>query len=186
MLNNEDRAYFQVFSVAGGDAQIAFNCPRIDNYNNNPYKYSKELLKARQAIWRLYSFVKATFEGFEKAIITNIATQTGIREQNRVKTKYVFTKNDLLNSKEFESPVLKANYSIDIHSDKKDGSILKKTSTYQLPIESLMSNDYDNLFVIGKVLGADFVAHSALRVQKSCMSMGEAVAKYIAATKMPF
>ena len=43
-----------------------------------------------------------------------------------------------------------------------------------------MSYNYDNLFVIGKILGADFVAHSALRVQKSCMSMGEAVAKYIA------
>ena len=180
LLKEEDRSYFQVFSIAGGDAQIAFNCPRIDNYNNNPYDYSKELLKARQAIWRLYSFVKATFAGFENAIITNIATQTGVREHNRVKTKYVFTKEDLINSKEFENPILKANYSIDIHSDKKDGSILKKTSSYELPVESLMSYDYDNLFVIGKVIGADFVAHSALRVQKSCMSMGEGVAKYIA------
>ena len=43
-----------------------------------------------------------------------------------------------------------------------------------------MSYDVDNLFVIGKILGAEFSAHSALRVQKSCMSMGEAVAKYIA------
>ena len=43
-----------------------------------------------------------------------------------------------------------------------------------------MSFNYDNLYVIGKILGADFVAHSALRVQKSCMSMGEAVGKYIA------
>ncbi|MBR3604435.1 MAG: FAD-dependent oxidoreductase [Candidatus Gastranaerophilales bacterium] len=180
LLKEEDRAYFQVFSVAGGDAQIAFNCPRINNYNNNPYKYSKELLKARQSVWRLYSFSKATFPGFENAIITNIATQTGIREHNRVKTKYIFTKDDLINSKEFKNPVLKANYSIDIHSDKKDGSTLKKTSTYELPIESLMSNDYDNLFVIGKVVGADFVAHSALRVQKSCMSMGEGIAKHIA------
>ncbi len=180
LLKEEDRAYFQVFSVAGGDAQIAFNCPRIDNHNNNPYEYSKELLKARRAIWRLYSFSKATFPGFENAIITNIATQTGIREQNRVKTKYIFTKDDLINSKEFENPVLKANYSIDIHSAKKDGSTLQKTSTYQLPIESLISNDYDNLFVVGKVIGADFIAHSALRVQKSCMSMGEAIAKYIA------
>ena len=180
ILQEEDRAYFQVFSVAGGDAQIAFNCPRINNYIDNPYLYSKELLKARRAIWRLFSFCKATFAGFENAIITNIATQTGIREQNRVKTKYVFTSDDLINSNEFKNPVLKANYSIDIHSDKKNGSVLKKTSVYQLPIESLMSYDYNNLFVIGKVLGADFVAHSALRVQKSCMSMGEAVAKFIA------
>ena len=56
-----------------------------------------------------------------------------------------------------------------------------QTPNYQLPIESLMSFDVDNLFVIGKIVGADFKAQSALRVQKSCMSMGEGVAKYIAA-----
>ena len=53
---------------------------------------------------------------------------------------------------------------------------LKKLQKYQLPIESLMAADFDNLYVIGKILGAEFSAHSALRVQKSCMSMGEAVA----------
>lgn len=180
VLAPNDRSYFQVFSVAKGDNQVAFNCPRINNYNNNPYMASNELIEAKKAIWRLYQFTKGYFPGFQNAIITNIATQTGIREQNRVKTKYIFTKEDLTSSKSFENPILKANYSIDIHSDKKDGSVLQKTSSYELPLESLMSFDYDNLFVIGKILGADFEAHSALRVQKSCMSMGEGVAKYIA------
>jgi len=184
ILKETDRAYFQVFSIAGGLNQVAFNCPRIDNYKDNPYMASRELINARKAIYRLYNFVKRYFPGFQNAIITNIATQTGIREQNRVKTKYVFTKDDLINSKTFENVVLKANYSIDIHSDKKNGSILQKTASYELPLESLMSADYDNLFVIGKILGADFEAHSALRVQKSCMSMGEAVAKYIAKNKI--
>ena len=180
ILKDSDRAYFQVFSIAGGAGQVAFNCPRINNYQDNPYLASRELIEARKAIYRLYTFVKRYFPGFQNAIITNIATQTGIREENRVKTKYVFTKDDLINSKTFDNPVLKANYSIDIHSNKKDGSILQKTATYELPLESLMSVDYDNLFVIGKILGADFESHSALRVQKSCMSMGEAVAKHIA------
>lgn len=183
ILIDTDRSYFQLFSIAGGDGQVAFNCPRINNYKNNPYMASRELIYAKKAIWRLYNFVKTYFSGFENAIITNIAPITGIREQNRVKTKYIMTQNDLISSKTFENPVLRANYSIDIHSDKKDGSILQKTATYELPLESLMSNDYDNLFVIGKILGADFEAHSALRVQKSCMSMGEAVAKYIAQNK---
>ena len=180
ILKDSDRAYFQVFSIAGGAGQVAFNCPRINNYQDNPYLASRELIEARKAIYRLYTFVKRYFPGFQNAIITNIATQTGIREENRVKTKYVFTKDNLINSKTFDNPVLKANYSIDIHSNKKDGSILQKTATYELPLESLMSVDYDNLFVIGKILGADFESHSALRVQKSCMSMGEAIAKHIA------
>ncbi len=179
ILAEFDRSYFQIFSIAGTSSQVAFNCPRINNYLDNPYMYSNELINAKQAIYRLYSFVKANFAGFENSIITNIATQTGIREQNRVKTKYVYTIEDLQAQKTFKTPVLRANYGIDIHSAKKDCSILEKTPNYELPIESLMSFDVENLFVIGKIIGADFKTHSALRVQKSCMSMGEAAAKYI-------
>ena len=84
-----------------------------------------------------------------------------------------------LSGKTFLNPVLRANYSIDVHSDKKDGSILQKTTSYELPIEALISKNVQNLFAIGMLVGADFMAHSALRVQKSCMSMGEGVAKYI-------
>ena len=42
-----------------------------------------------------------------------------------------------------------------------------------------MSADFDNLFVAGRNLGAEFEAQAALRIQKSCLSMREAVAKYI-------
>ncbi len=179
ILIESDRSYFQIFSVAKGDNQVAFNCPRINNYKYEPYKSSNELINARKAIYRIFNFTKKYFPGFEGAIITNIASITGVREQNRIKTRYIYTKDDLLNSKKFKTPVLRANYSIDVHSDKKNGSILQKTADYELPIESLMSYNYENLFVIGKILGADFLSHSALRVQKSCMSMGEGVAKFI-------
>lgn len=180
VLDACDRSYFQVFSIAHGEGQVAFNCPRINNYKDNLYMASLELINARKAIFRLYNFVKRYFPGFENAILTNIATQTGIREQNRVKTRYIYKKQDMFDYKKFETPVLSANYSIDIHSDKKNCSVLQKISGYELPIESLMSLERENLFVIGKIIGADFEAHSALRVQKSCMSMGEGVAKYIA------
>lgn len=174
-----DRSYFQIFSVAGAKGEVAFNCPRFANYIDNPFKYSLELKNARMAIYRLYRFVKKYFVGFENAIIVNIAVQTGIREQNRVKTKYIYTKNDILNQKEIKNPVLEANYPIDIHSGEKNKSVLLKTVDYKLPVESLISADIENLCVIGKLVGADFETHSALRVQKSCMSMGEAIAKYI-------
>ena len=66
-----------------------------------------------------------------------------------------------------------------MHSNKKNSSTLQTYQEYQLPIESLMSADIDNLFVAGRCLSADYMAQGALRVQSSCFSMGEAVAKYI-------
>ena len=58
ILFDSDRAYFQIFSVAGSKTSVAFNCPRINNYKDNPYMSSLELIEARKAIWRLYNFVK--------------------------------------------------------------------------------------------------------------------------------
>ena len=52
ILKKSDISYFQIFSVAGSTNQVAFNCPRIDNYDDI-YKSSKELIKAREAIYRL-------------------------------------------------------------------------------------------------------------------------------------
>ena len=180
LLKDEHRSYFQLFSVAGAPGLVAFNCPRIENYKESLFDSSFELVKAREAIYRLANFAKKYFDGFNNAYIVNIATQTGKREENRVLTKYVVSKEDLINSKTFDNPVLRASYGIDIHTNDKNCDKNQKLNSYEIPLECLMSADFDNLFVIGKILGADFSSHSALRVQKSCMSMGEAVAKHIA------
>ena len=44
ILSESDRSYFQIFSVAGAAGEVAFNCPRLNNYSDNPYKDSLELI----------------------------------------------------------------------------------------------------------------------------------------------
>ena len=181
ILKNEDRNYFQVFSIAGMPDSVAFNCPRISqNFNpNNPNDISKALIEGRSAIYRLSEFCKKYFPGFEKAYISDIADSIGIRVSNRIQGKYIYTKDDLVSGKTFDNPAVVSNYPIDVHSAEKDKSKLHKTGEYQLPIESLMSDDYENVYMVGRCLSADFEAQAALRVQASCFSMGEAVAKHI-------
>ncbi|MCM1009995.1 MAG: FAD-dependent oxidoreductase [Fusobacterium sp.] len=180
-LTIEDGNYFQVFTVAGCDGALAFNCPRIlKNLDLKDVKaVSAALIEARASILRLAAFCKKYFAGFEKAYISNIADDLGIRVSRRIEGRYLYTERDLKEGKRFDNPVLEANYPIDVHSSEQDGSVLNKVGYYQLPIESLMSADIDNLFVAGRCLSADFKAQAALRVQQSCFSMGEAVAKYI-------
>lgn len=185
ILLNEDVKYFQVFTVPGKPDCIAFNCPRIyfdpeinplDNVST-----SKALQKGREAILRMSDFCKEYFPGFENSYISNIADALGIRVSRRIKGKYVYTENDLKSGKKFANPVLVGNYPIDVHSSREGESVLEHTSQdYYLPIESLISNDYDNLFIAGRCLSADFYAQAALRIQPSCFSMGEGVAKHIA------
>ena len=172
VIKEVDSNYFQLFSVAGTFDSIAFNCPRLLDKALNPY------IDGRASILRLSRFCKTYLKGFENAYISSIASTLGVRVSNRVKGKYVYTAEDLRAGKKFENPVVVSNYPIDVHSEKKDNSILEKVyQEYQLPIESLMVKN--NLFVIGRCISADFESQAALRIIPSCFSMGEGLAKYL-------
>ena len=187
-LKPSDSAYFQLFSVPAMPGTVSLNCPRL--YSEEPIdpldavKVSRLLIEGRQQIWRLYNFMKKYFVGFENSFISNIADMIGVRESRRAECKKIYTKNDLLSGITYDNPVLHADYPIDIHSYNKNAKCMEKLSVdYELPIECLISKDYDNLFVAGRIVSADFDAQAALRIQTSCFSMGEAVAKYIVKLK---
>ncbi len=180
ILSEQDSNYFQLFSVAGTSDSIAFNAPRlIANYANR----SKAYQEARLSIFRIACFCKKYLYGFENSYISSIANTLGVRVSNRVKGKYIYTYEDLISGKKFDNPVLISNYPVDIHSFNKDNSTLEKIEVeYQLPLESLMVEGFNDLFVIGRCISADFKAQAALRIIPSCFSMGEGLAKYLAKT----
>jgi len=184
ILDKEDTGYFQVFTIPGMPNSISFNCPRI--YSDpeidplDTTQTSKALKKGRESIIRLANFCKIYFPGFKNAYVSNIADALGVRVSRRIKGKYIYTAEDLKSGKKFTNPILRGNYPIDIHSNKKGKSVLEHTmQDYELPIEALISADYDNLFIAGRCLSAEFEAQAALRIQPACFSMGEGVAKYI-------
>ena len=175
-----DTAYFQLFTIPYAKKAIAFNCPRMADFDqNDPFENSNAIIEARKAIYRLSKFMTKNFKGFENAYISQIADMTGYRETNRIIAKKQFTIDDMLNKSMPKNPVLQGDYPIDIHSNEKNSSKLIEVGKYYLEINSLISKNYENLFAAGRNLGADSKAFGALRTQSSCMSMGEAVAKYI-------
>ena len=181
-LNVPDTAYFQIFSIPGMPGSISLNCPRIQlDKDIDPldmFARSKALTLARKQIWHLYCFLKKYFPGFENSYISNIADMVGVRESRRVEGQKIYTKSDILSGRTYENPVLHADYPIDIHSYTKDGSTLQPTRVdYELPIECLKASGFDNLYIAGRIVSADFEAQAALRIQSSCFSMGEAVAR---------
>jgi len=184
IITNEDRNYFQIFTIPNMPNSVAFNCPRIyferDINPLDKFEVSKALMRGRASIYRISNFCKKYLKGFEDAYISNIADTLGVRVSRRIKGKYVYTIDDLREGKQFKNPVVISNYPVDVHSSQKNSSILEySVKEYQLPIESLISKDINNLFVAGRCLSADFQAQAALRIIPSCFSMGVGLAKYI-------
>lgn len=170
----EDSNYFQLFTVAGTPDSIAFNAPRLINNVRRTDAY----IQGRMSILRLSNFCKKYLPGFEGSYISSIAHSLGIRVSTRVEGEYIYTYDDLISGKKFDKPVLISNYPVDIHSNKKDHSTLEKVvQEYQLPLESLKVKGYNNLFILGRCISADFKAQAALRIIPSCFSMGEGLAK---------
>lgn len=185
LITEEDSNYFQVFTIPQMHSSLAFNCPRLisdtDIDPENTIQTSKLLMDARTSIYRLSVFLRKYFKGFEHAYISSIANELGVRVSNRIKGKYVYTIDDLKSGKKFKNPCLVSNYPVDIHSKEKNKSTLEhQMQEYSLPIESLQSCNYENLFAIGRCISADFEAQGALRIIPSCFSMGEGLAKYLA------
>ena len=181
-LKEQDASYFQIFTIPGMPGTISLNCPRIvldkDIDPLDPFAASKALTLGRMQIWRLYCFLKKYFPGFENSYISNIADMIGIRESRRVEGEKIYTKDDILSGKTYNNPVLHADYPIDIHSYNKDGYTLQHTKVdYELPLKCLKASGYNNLYIAGRIVSADFEAQAALRIQSSCFSMGEAVAR---------
>ena len=183
-LKLNDNAYFQLFTVANMPNTVAINAPRIILEENeditDPFVYSKALIQGRERIYRLFNFCKKYLKGFENCFISHISDTLGVREYSRIKGKYTFTKDDVITPKNFENIAFACDYPIDIHSNNKENDNLTHINkTCYVPIEVLICENNDNLYGIGKILSADFEAHSALRTQLSCFSMGEAAAKDI-------
>lgn len=186
VLNEEDSAYFQIFTIPNQPTSIAFNCPRI--FSKKPLNplcvddTSYALIQGRKQIKRLEKFVKKYLAGFENAYISQIAPMLGVRDSRRVIGRYVFSEKDIVEGQKFDASVAKSNYPIDVHSSEKNKSILKKIDGedfFEIPLEALMVKEFDNLFVVGKIISATFLAQAALRIIPNCLSMGENLGKHI-------
>jgi hypothetical protein len=69
-------------------------------------------------------------------------------------------------------------YPIDLHRDGKSiyQEFLKPNTVAAIPMRALIPKNSENFLVAGRCLSSDRLANSALRVQASCMGMGQAAA----------
>ncbi len=180
-LEEDDKYYWQTFVVTGRDDALAFNNPEFfeDVDGTNPDHLTKTQVEGRRRILKQLLFYKKYMKGFEKAYLAEIAPMVGIRETRNVVTEYVMTAADLMCRHKFEDAVCQSNYPVDIHGRKLDfGEEFKPVDDgkpyYEIPYRSLVVKGIGNLLVAGRCLGAEFLAQSALRVQHSMRSVGEA------------
>ncbi len=101
--------------------------------------------------------------------------ETAHRESYRILGETMITEEDYTSGKIFDDAVCYAFYPVDLHS--KDGvhpKPLNRGTVPTIPLRALIPKKSENIMVAGRCVSSDRPANSGLRVQASCMAMGQA------------
>ncbi len=114
--------------------------------------------------------------GCENIRIADLQTETAVRETYRIDGEYKITHDDYVSGKVFQDSVSHSFYPIDLHREGKSiyQEFLKEDVVACIPLRALIPKSSDNFLVAGRCVSSDRLANSALRVQASCMGMGQA------------
>lgn len=107
--------------------------------------------------------------------LMHIQPETGFRESYRIQGETQITVNDYRSGKKFDDAISYAFYPVDMHT--KNGvkpEPLKPGILPTIPLRALIPKGSRNIMVAGRSISSDRLANSGLRVQASCMGMGQA------------
>jgi glycine/D-amino acid oxidase-like deaminating enzyme len=133
-------------------------------------------INGRRALLKMLRFLR-TLPGCENTRLVKVQTETGVRETYRIDGLHRITQSEYWSGKVFEDAVSYSYYPIDLHDDEGVKPVhLPEYVVPTIPLRALIPRNSRNFMVAGRCVSSDRAANSALRVQASCMGMGQAAA----------
>ena len=200
----------QIIDCTGGAEVVGLlGLPRLREEERQPgsflYMMGKDHEPGRNQIHRLYvhgadstnsrTVTAANLAGRKSILkelrakeqrLMHLQPEASFRESYRIQGETIVTVQDYTTGRIFDDAVCYAFYPVDLHTK---GGVkpkpLAKGTVPTIPLSALIPKGSNNLIVAGRCVSSDRLANSGLRVQASCMAMGQAagVAAALAATK---
>jgi hypothetical protein len=111
--------------------------------------------------------------------IVATSEQTGVREGRRIHGRYTVSADDLARGARHDDGICRVYFNVDVHSPKKaEGTAIApakvRARPYDIPLRALIARDVEGLFLAGRCISGDFIAHSSYRVTGSAVATGQA------------
>ena len=173
-LTLEDTQYFQGFTIIGKPGFMSMNCPEIPAYlkSTKAMDVSHAIVMGREMMQRISKFLMKNMPGFANSFIGREPSMIGVRESFRIIGKYLITEDDYYQKRTFDDAVVKTAWYIDAHGEVV-GEYLNKGEYYEIPYRSLVTNEVENIIVAGRCISATFILQASMRIQPTCISIGE-------------
>lgn len=163
------------FCRTGQDGVVTVNMTRTAGNAIDNRDFVRAECVLREDAFRMAALLKDNFDEFKDSYLIAVSVQGGIRETRRIKGVHTITADEYVTAYHYHDSIARGAHPIDIHvaSGPAQNITFLKTPAY-VPYRALIAPTHSNLIVAGRCLSADKKAFASLRVQASCMDMGQA------------
>ena len=144
--------------------------------NSTPEARAETNRRGKEAMERVLSFIRKQ-PGLENVEVTHAASEVGVRETYRVVGEKTVTEQEYLSGVPAEDALSWSYWMVDEHKAGKSGARLvfhEQDKVGSIPLGAMLPKGVGNILVAGRAVSSDHGANSAMRVQASCMGMGQA------------
>jgi hypothetical protein len=165
----EDQPFIHFLRNGGANAQHIFG-----GDSSTAATQTATNIEGRRALLRLLRFVRS-LPGCENAQLEHLCTVATARETYRILGEKTVTYEDYMAGCVYEDAVCYSLYYVDVHTEHGvEHEFLEPGRVPTVPLGALVPRGSQRLLVAGRCVSSDRLANSALRVEASCMAMGQA------------
>lgn len=143
--------------------------------NSTPEARAETNRRGIEARDRVLAFIRRQ-KKLENVELVSSAREVGVRETYRVVGEKTITEEDYLQGIVPDDALAWSYWMVDEHNAGKSARLvfLEEDKVGAIPLGAMLPKGVDNMLVAGRAVSSDQGANSALRVQASCMAMGQA------------
>lgn len=172
---NRDQVLF--FTGPAPD-EVLVNTTRVQGLDGTDVRDLTEAeVLGRKQVRMVADFMRKELPGFERASLSSVGAQIGIRESRRIDGQYVLQAEDVVGGRRFDDCVARSGYPIDIHDPSGKGvqaAWVQGDGAYDIPYRCLLPKQVRNLLVAGRCISTSHEALATTRLTPSCMATGQA------------
>ena len=163
------------FNSVMHEGSVAVNITRAAADSTDNRDFTRAECRLREDIFSFTEALRRYVPEFRNCYVSSTAPQAGIRESRRILGVHTVTAEEYVSGAKYDDSISRGAHQIDMHASKGSGQVLiKLEQAAYVPYRALIAGGFPNLIVAGRCISADRKALASLRVQASCMGIGQA------------
>jgi hypothetical protein len=167
-----------LFFTGPNDDEVLVNTTRVQGLNGtNVEDLTEAETLGRKQVMLVANFMRDHLPGFERASLSQVGAQIGVRESRRIDGQYALQAEDVIEGRRFPDVIARSGYPIDIHDPAKNSvtaAWVTGDGAYDIPYRCLLPKNITNLLTAGRCISTTHEALATTRLTPSCMATGQA------------